>query len=42
MVSVNELLTIMRMASKRGVMVNPHTGGVGFCGLVVHPSAIDF
>lgn len=39
---VNELLAIILMASKFGVPVCPHAGGVGLCEYVQHLSMFDF
>lgn len=39
---VNENLAIILMASKFGVPVCPHAGGVGLCEYVQHLSAFDF
>ncbi|WP_062467423.1 L-fuconate dehydratase [Demequina maris] len=40
--SVNEILGVYLMASKFGVPVCPHAGGVGLCELVQHLSIFDF
>jgi L-fuconate dehydratase len=38
---VNEVLAVLLLAAKHGVVVCPHAGGVGLCELVVHLSAFD-
>lgn len=38
---VNEVVAILLMAAKAGVVVCPHAGGVGLCELVVHLAAFD-
>jgi L-fuconate dehydratase len=38
---VNEVIAILLMAAKGGVVVCPHAGGVGLCELVVHLAAFD-
>ncbi|WP_061961648.1 L-fuconate dehydratase [Demequina flava] len=40
--SVNEILSVYLMASKFGVPVCPHAGGVGLCELVQHLSIFDY
>jgi L-fuconate dehydratase len=39
---VNEVLAIILMAAKFGVLVCPHAGGVGLCEYVQHLSLFDF
>jgi L-fuconate dehydratase len=39
---VNEVLAVLLLAAKHGVVVCPHAGGVGLCELVVHLSAFDY
>jgi L-fuconate dehydratase len=39
---VNEVLAVLLMASKFGVPVCPHAGGVGLCEYVQHLSMVDF
>ncbi len=38
---VNEVLSVLFMAAKRGVTVNPHAGGVGLCEYVQHLALFD-
>ena len=38
---VNEVLSVLFMAAKRGVTVCPHAGGVGLCEYVQHLAAFD-
>jgi L-fuconate dehydratase len=42
MAGVNEALAVMLMASKFGVPVCPHAGGVGLCEYVQHLSVFDY
>jgi len=39
---VNEILAVMLMAAKHGLVVCPHAGGVGLCEYVQHLSMIDY
>ncbi|GAA5923185.1 hypothetical protein JCM1841_005920 [Sporobolomyces salmonicolor] len=39
---VNEILAVLLMAAKAGVIVCPHAGGVGLCEYVIHLSIIDY
>jgi L-fuconate dehydratase len=39
---VNEVLAVLLLATKFGVPVCPHAGGVGLCELVQHLSAVDY
>jgi L-fuconate dehydratase len=39
---VNEVLAILLMAAKHGLLVCPHAGGVGLCEYVQHLSMIDY
>ena len=39
---VNEVLAVMLMAAKYGLVVCPHAGGVGLCEYVQHLSMIDY
>jgi len=42
MAGVNEILAVLLMATKFGVPVCPHAGGVGLCEYVIHLSLIDY
>jgi len=42
MSGVNEVLAVYLMASKLGIPVCPHAGGVGLCNMVPHLQAFDF
>ncbi|MBT7097185.1 fuconate dehydratase, partial [Candidatus Poribacteria bacterium] len=39
---VNEVLAVLLMAAKYGVVVCPHAGGVGLCEYVQHLAMFDF
>ncbi|RXW25290.1 hypothetical protein EST38_g629 [Candolleomyces aberdarensis] len=39
---VTEVLSVLLMAAKFGVLVCPHAGGVGLCEYVIHLSLIDY
>ena len=39
---VNEVLAVLLMAAKHGLLVCPHAGGVGLCEYVQHLSMIDY
>ncbi|KAI0311447.1 enolase C-terminal domain-like protein [Amylostereum chailletii] len=39
---VSEVLSVLLMAAKFGVIVCPHAGGVGLCEYVIHLSVIDY
>ncbi|KIL71077.1 hypothetical protein M378DRAFT_6915 [Amanita muscaria Koide BX008] len=39
---VSEVLSVLLMAAKFGVLVCPHAGGVGLCEYVIHLSLIDY
>lgn len=39
---VSEVLSVLLMAAKFGVVVCPHAGGVGLCEYVIHLSLIDY
>jgi L-fuconate dehydratase len=39
--SINEVVAILLLAARFGVVVCPHAGGVGLCELVVHLAAFD-
>ncbi|KAF8634254.1 hypothetical protein AX15_001004 [Amanita polypyramis BW_CC] len=39
---VSEVLSVLLMAAKFGVLVCPHAGGVGLCEHVIHLSLIDY
>jgi len=39
---INEILAVMLMATKYGLKVCPHAGGVGLCEYVQHLSMIDY
>ena len=39
--SINEVVAILLLAKRFGVVVCPHAGGVGLCELVVHLAAFD-
>ncbi|KAF7980524.1 hypothetical protein HWV62_37647 [Athelia sp. TMB] len=39
---VSEVLAVLLMAAKFGVVVCPHAGGVGLCEYVIHLSLIDY
>ncbi|TEB35829.1 mandelate racemase/muconate lactonizing enzyme [Coprinellus micaceus] len=39
---VTEVLSVLLMAAKFGVIVCPHAGGVGLCEYVIHLSLIDY
>jgi L-fuconate dehydratase len=39
---VNEIMAVLLMAAKYGVLVCPHAGGVGLCEYVQHLAMIDY
>ncbi|GAA5848137.1 hypothetical protein JCM9279_007469 [Rhodotorula babjevae] len=39
---INEILAVLLMSAKKGVIVCPHAGGVGLTNYVVHLSIIDY
>ncbi|TFK26112.1 mandelate racemase/muconate lactonizing enzyme [Coprinopsis marcescibilis] len=39
---VTEVLSVLLMAAKYGILVCPHAGGVGLCEYVIHLSLIDY
>ncbi|KAL4079475.1 enolase C-terminal domain-like protein [Scleroderma citrinum] len=39
---VSEVLSVLLLAAKFGVLVCPHAGGVGLCEYVIHLSVIDY
>ena len=38
---VSEVLSVLLMAAKEGILVCPHAGGVGLCEMVVHLRCVD-